>query len=250
LAARVRAIDYGRLSVPPSRFDNACFWAFRGLVRLTFWLFWRMRVDGAPPESGGYVLVANHSSFLDPLILGASVKRRVIYLMTEPVWRSRSTGWFYRWNRSIPLSTRGGNREALRAARDVLQQDRVVGIFPEGGISRDGKLMLGSPGAVSLVLNQGLPIVPVGILGASDVLPAGGGLRPGRIRVRYGAPITPEEVAALGSDRRTRLRETTRLIMQRIASLTDQTAREDVLEAAREVAVADGPTPDGDPSAP
>jgi len=228
-----RVIDYGRMATSPSRLDNVVFWVFHTIVRLAFRILFRMRIEGGPPKSGGYVLVANHSSFLDPLILGASLSRRVIYLMTETVWRSKSTHWFYHWNRSIPLSARGGNRDALRAARDVLKQERVVGIFPEGGISRDGKLMLGSPGAVSLVLNEGLPIVPVGIVGASDVMPSTGGLKFKKLTVRYGEPITAEEVAALGGDRRTRLRDATRLIMQRIAKLTDQEAREDVLEAAR-----------------
>lgn len=208
------------------------------VVRLAFRVLFRFRIEGAPPKKGGYVLVANHSSFLDPLILGASLRRRVVYLMTETVWRSNSTGWFYRWNRSIPLSARGGNRDALRVARDVLQQARVVGIFPEGGLSRDGKLMLGSPGAVSLVLNQGVPIVPVGIVGASDVMPAGGGFHFRRVTVRYGEPIMPEEVAALGTDRRERLRDATHLIMQRIAKLTGQTAREDVLQAVNNDPVA------------
>tara|TARA_R110002072_G_scaffold67163_3_gene165086 strand:+ start:86980 stop:87771 length:792 start_codon:yes stop_codon:yes gene_type:complete len=231
------AIDYGRLSTPPGGFDNAIFWLFHFVVRTLFQLLLRLRVEGAPPASGGYVLAANHTSFLDPLILGASLRRRVVYLMTETVWRSASSGWFYRWNRSIPLSARGGNREALRAARDVLKKERVVGIFPEGGISRDGKLMLGSPGAVSLVLNEGLPIVPVGIVGASDVMPASGGLRLRRLTVRYGKPILPEEIAALGSDRKTRLRAATLLIMQRIADLVGQEAREDVLEAARQTQV-------------
>ena len=228
-----RAIDYSRLSKPAGALDNAAFWLVHWLVRSLFWLVFRARVEGAPPASGGYVLAANHTSFLDPLILGSSVRRRVTYLMTETVWRSASAGWFYRWNRSIPLSARGGNREGLRAAREVLRQDRVVGIFPEGGISRDGKQMLGSPGAVSLVINAGMPIIPVGILGASDVMPASGGLHFRRLTVRYGKPITPEEFLALGDDRKTRLREATRLIMQRIAELTGQEAREDVLEAAR-----------------
>src|SRR5690606_24286044 len=92
----------------------------------------------------------------------------------------------------------------------------------------------GSPGAVALVINEGLPIVPVGILGASDVLPVSGGLRFRRITIRYGKPITPDEIAALGSDRKTRLTKATPLIMQRIAELTGQQAREDVLEGARE----------------
>lgn len=249
LSATVRALDYGRLVIPPSRPDNALFWVFHAVVRLVFRLIFRFRIEGAPPKAGGYVLVANHCSFLDPLILGASLRRRVVYLMTETVWRSRKTGWFYRWNRSIPLSVRGGNREALRVARDVLKQGRVVGIFPEGGLSRDGKLMLGSPGAVSLVLNEGLPIVPVGIIGAHDVMPPGGGFRLRRVTVRYGEPITPEEVAALGPDRRARLRDATRLIMRRIADLTGQTAREDVLEAANDKNPAnDQASSDGQPA--
>ncbi|MCK5944108.1 MAG: 1-acyl-sn-glycerol-3-phosphate acyltransferase [Planctomycetes bacterium] len=226
-------IDYDRLSTPPPRWDDALFCAFRVGVRLMLRICFRWRVEGAPPASGGYVLAANHTSYLDPLILGASVPRRVIYLMTETVWRSASAGWFYRWNRAIPLSARGGNRDALRAARKVLAQQRVVGIFPEGGLSRDGKLMLGSPGAVSLVLNEGRPIVPVGIVGAADALPPGASLpRFGRVTVRYGEPILPEEIAALGGGRRERLQNATRLIMRRIAELTGQEAREDVLEAA------------------
>jgi len=213
--------------------DNAVFWVFHAVVSTLLWIFFRSRVHGAPPATGGYVIAANHTSFLDPLLVGSSLRRRVVYLMTETVWRSASAGWFYRWNRSIPLSARGGNREALRAAREVLKQGRVVSIFPEGGLSRDGKLMLGSPGAVALVINEGLPIVPLGIIGANEVLPASGGLRFRRITIRYGKPITPEEIAALGEDRKTRLTNATRLIMQRIAELTGQEAREDVLEVAR-----------------
>jgi len=228
-------IDYDRLSTPPPRWDNALFWVFRFGVRLVMRICFRWRVEGGPPESGGYVLAANHSSFLDPMVLGGSVRRRVIYLMTETVWRSAKAGWFYRWNRTIPLSARGGNREALRAARAVLKQQRVVGIFPEGGISRDGKLMLGSPGAISLVLNEGLPIVPVGLIGVGDALPSGAKWpRFKKITVRYGKPILPAEIDALGGGRRERLQNATRLIMQRIAELAGQQAREDVLDAARQ----------------
>lgn len=226
-------MDYERLAARPPRWDDALFWVFHTGVRVLLRVFFLLRIEGAPPTSGGFVLAANHASLFDPIVLGASVHRRVIYLMAETVWRSPTAGWFYRWTRAIPLSARGGNREALRAARRVLEQERVVGIFPEGGLSRDGLLMLGSPGAVSLVLNQGLPIVPVGIVGADRVLPSGAKWpRLARITVRYGRPITAAEIAALGGDRRQRLRDATRLIMRRIAELTGQTAREDVLEAA------------------
>ncbi|HEB52443.1 MAG TPA: 1-acyl-sn-glycerol-3-phosphate acyltransferase [bacterium] len=231
-------IDFERLARRPARWDDALFWAMWFVVRALLRVLFRCRIEGEVPAFGdGYVLAANHASFLDPLILGASVRRRVIYLMAETVWRSARVGWFYRWTRTIPLSARGGNRGALRAARQVLAQGRVIGIFPEGGLSRDGGLMLGSPGAVSLVLNEGKPIIPVGILGASRVLPSGKAWpRFGRIVVRFGKPIMPAEIEALGGDRRSRLRRATRLIMQRIAELTGQQAREDVLDEARAVA--------------
>lgn len=226
-------IDYERLATPPGRWDDALFWGFHAAVGLGLRVCFRYRVEGAPPAEGGFVIAANHASFLDPLLLGASLRRRVTYLMAQTVWRSASFGWFYRWNRAIPLSARGGNREALRAARRVLGQGRVVGIFPEGGLSRDGLPMLGSPGAVSLVLNEGLPIVPVGIVGASAVLPAGARVpRLRRVVIRYGEPIRPADVDALGGDRRTRLRDATALIMRRIAELTGLEAREDVLARA------------------
>jgi 1-acyl-sn-glycerol-3-phosphate acyltransferase len=216
----------------PPRLEDALFATFRVTFGTCLKLWFRLRAEGPPPPAGPFVLAANHASFLDPLVLGAVTRRRVVYLMTEVVWRSRGLGWFYRWNRAIPLSARGGNRDALRAAREVLQQGRALGIFPEGGLSRDGLPMLGNPGAVALVLQEKVPVVPVGIVGAHAAMPAGAAWpRPRRITVRFGAPISPEELAAAATDRRSRLRAATTLIMRRIAALTGQVAREDELLA-------------------
>lgn len=218
----------------PGRLDQAAFVAFRVLFGALIRAWFRLRIEGPPPV-GPCVLVANHTSFLDPLLLGSAQPSRIVYLMTEVVWRSPALGWFYRWSKAIPLSTRGQNREPLRAARAVLAQGRIVGVFPEAGLSRDGQLMLGSPGAVSLALQAEVPIVPVGIVGASTALPPGAALpRPRRITVRFGAPIPPAELLALGGDdRRQRLRLATTAVMRRLAALTGQVAREDQLAAAR-----------------
>lgn len=220
-------------SAPPGWLSNALFWPFWLACRLWLLLWFRLRIVGTPPAGGAYVLAANHTSFIDPIVLGASVRRRVVFLMTEVVWRSRAMGWFFRWNRTIPLSTRSGNRDALRTARSVLQQGRVIGIFPEGGLSRDGLPLLGSPGAVSLVLNENLPIVPVGIRGAGEAFPPGARWpRPRRITVSFGEPILPAHLDALGAgDRRARLQAATRLIMDRIAALNGQRSREAELAA-------------------
>jgi len=220
------------LAAPWSRANRIAFRLLRLLVLLYTRVWFRLRAEHAPDLPGAYVLAANHGSFLDPLVLGAASPRRITYLMTEVVWRSPLLGWFYRFNKAIPLAVRTPNRDALRAARAVLQQGRVVGIFPEGGLSRDGGLLLGSPGAVSLVLNEGVPIIPVGIVGARDALPVGRRWpRPRRITVRFGKPILPEELRVLApQDRKARLAAATRLIMARIAELTGQTAREAELE--------------------
>jgi 1-acyl-sn-glycerol-3-phosphate acyltransferase len=114
----------------------------------------------------------------------------------------------------------------------VLQQGRVIGVFPEGGLSRDGQPMLGNPGAVSLVLTEGVPIVPVAISGASRAFPPSVKWpRPRRIEVRFGQPILPAELDTLAAgDRRGRLQAATRLIMDRIAALGGQQSREAQLE--------------------
>lgn len=213
---------------PPRVLNHATFWPFWAVVGAGFRAWFRLRVENRPKLSGAYVLAANHGSFLDPVLLGAAMRRRVTFLMTEVVYRSPKMHWFYRWNHAIPLATRGGNRDGLRAARSVLQQGRVVGIFPEGGLSRDGGLLLGSPGAVSLVLNEGVPIVPVGIVGADRALPIGAALpRPVPIAIRFGEPILPDELAALApNDRKARLQLATVRIMERIGDLCGRTPRE------------------------
>lgn len=219
----------------PGLCNRAAFWPFWLVTRLLLRLCVRLRVEGDVPREGPVVLAANHTSFLDPLLLGAASRRRIVYLMTEVVWRSPRLHWFYRWNQAIPLSARGANRQALRTARAVLEQQRVVGIFPEGGLSRDGLPLLGSPGAVSLVLGEGAPIVPVAIVGAAEVLPFGARWpRLRRVTIRFGAPITASELqAGGGADRRLRLQAATERIMTAIAQLSGQESREAELRRLR-----------------
>ncbi|MCC6784831.1 MAG: 1-acyl-sn-glycerol-3-phosphate acyltransferase [Planctomycetes bacterium] len=196
-------------------------------------LYFRLRVENAPKLSGPFVVVANHSSFLDPVLLAVSMSQRVCYLMTVLHFRSAFLGWFYRWNRAIPVEMRGSNREPLRVARTVLERGEVLGIFPEGGLSRDGEMLLGSPGAVSLVLNNDVPIVAVHIDGAFAAFPAGGWPRPRKVTVRFADPVRIDELLgeAAAQDRRQRLRLATRAIMDRIATTGGVRSRESWLEA-------------------
>lgn len=210
------------------------FYTVKALVLLLLKAWFRVRAENRPKLDGGFVLVANHSSKLDPLILGAVTSgwtgtHRVIFMMSSAMARSRVLGWFYRWNRIIPVLPQGGNKEALRAGREVLAGGEVLAVFPEGGLSRDGQLLLGSPGAVSIGLARNTPVLPVGILGTDRCLPYGGSFPwPRKITVRYGQPIPAAELMA-GGDRKERLANATTRIMQEIARLIGQKAREDQL---------------------
>jgi 1-acyl-sn-glycerol-3-phosphate acyltransferase len=221
-------------AAPPGRLNGLLFWPFWFVVGLLLRLACRLRIEGAPPAAGACVLAANHTSYLDPIVLGVALRRRVVFLMTEVVYRARAGRWFYRWNHAIPVAARGANLEALRTARAVLQQGRVIGIFPEGGISRDGLPLLGNPGAVALVLQEDVSIVPVGLIGVRDVLPPGARWpRRRRLTVRFGAPLCAADLAPPEVDRRQRLQCATELIMARIAELSGHEARAAALARMR-----------------
>ena len=203
----------------------------RSAVRAFCRVYFRWRIEGGEDLPESCVLVANHSSFLDPVVLGAASSRVVTFLMTSTTFREPALRWFYELYEAIPLDPRGGNRDALRRARAALEAGKVVGVFPEGGISRDGLPILGNPGAVSLVLAKGVSVVPVGLVGVSDALPYEAGFpRPRKIRVRFGRPIPAEELM-VGGDRKERLNQATTRIMREIAALCGRVAREDELIA-------------------
>lgn len=220
---------------PPSLLNSLGYWGTWSACNVVFRLLLRYSVENAPRLPGPYVVVANHASWLDPFFLGSAHRRRVCYLMSEAFYRSPRGHWFFKLARTIPVSLRGRNRDAIRAARAALARGDVVGIFPEGGLSRDGRLYLGQHGAVSLVLSAQVPVVPAGLIGPYDVLSARGG-RPklAKVTVRFGEPILPEQlVASAGAGRKEQLLVATRRLMQEIAALTGQTSREDELAALR-----------------
>jgi len=218
---------------PASWLNTVAFWVLWGILALMVRLCFRMRVVNRPPLTGAYVLAANHSSLLDPILLGSALRRRMTFLMTVIHFRSPLLGWFYRLVRAIPLAVRGANREPLRAAHSRLAHGEALIIFPEGGISRDGEPLLGNPGVVSLVLGREASVIPVAIVGAHEALPPGAALpRLRRIEIRFGDPISHDELQVLGNgSRKARLNAATRKIMDSIAELGGKQSRETYLDS-------------------
>ena len=155
-----------------------------------------LRVEGAHriPARGPALLAANHLSFLDPVVLQGALPRPIHYLMTARLYRDRRWNWMYRLFDTVPVTHGSGNFKALAEAATRLEAGEVVGVFPEGGISKDGSLGRFRPGVALLALRTRTPVVPVAILGTRQALPPGS-LRPrrARIRVRLGEPVSPED---------------------------------------------------------
>jgi 1-acyl-sn-glycerol-3-phosphate acyltransferase len=168
------------------------------LLRLGF----RVRCErrDVVPRRGPVILASNHRSFIDSLFLPLTVRRRVTFVAKAEYFESWKTAWFFRAVGMIPLKREGGSasERALAAAREVLQGGGVLGIYPEGTRSPDGRLYRGHTGVARLSIQCGAPVVPVAQLGTSEIQPIGAMwprlFRP--VTVRMGTPLRWEGATA------------------------------------------------------
>src|SRR5919201_5957403 len=148
------------------------------------------------PAHGPVILAANHVSFVDSLFLPLVVKRRVVFLGKADYFASAKTRWFFKLANVIPVTREGGTggEAAIQAGVRELRSGQVVGIYPEGTRSPDGRLYRGKTGVARMALLAGCPVVPVGILGTRDIQPPEKKMpRPrGRVEVIYGQPLSFE----------------------------------------------------------
>src|SRR5437879_2987487 len=153
-----------------------------------------IEVDGAGGlPDGGAILAANQRSFMDSVFLALVVDRPVSFLAKAEYFERRRTAWMFRSTGQIPLrrGSPAGARRALETANQVLCDGGLVGVYPEGTRSRDGRLHRGPLGPARLALSSRAPIVPVGLLGTEQVQAPDQRLP--RIRkpvtVRFGPPV-------------------------------------------------------------
>ena len=142
----------------------------------------------------GGILLVNHQSYLDPLLVGVRLSRAVSYLARDSLFRVPCLGWILRKTFVIPISRTAFRGGSIRAAMERLDQGYLVGIFPEGTRS-SGPPSRFRAGFLSLVRRSNVPVYPVAIWGADRVFPKGAWfVRPGEVRVVYGEPLTDSEM--------------------------------------------------------
>jgi 1-acyl-sn-glycerol-3-phosphate acyltransferase len=188
---------------------------------------WRPTLEGLEniPEKGPAIIASNHLSFLDSVFVPALVPRPLYYLGKSDYFR----GWqryFFEGVGVMPVDRKGGraSEASLRKGEELLRDGRLLGIYPEGTRSPDGRLYRGKTGPVRLAFRTGAPIVPVGIVGTDKVLPIGARIpRVARVGISFGKPI--DLVLRYGEDAgrdRFVLRSATDELMYEIMMLSGQ----------------------------
>ena len=170
---------------------------------------WRLGVEGCWPTGGPFVVVANHQSMLDILLL-SRLPREMKWMAKASLFRVPWVGWMFRLAGDISV-TRGDAESggaALRKAREYLERGMNVMIFPEGTRSTRGTLLPFKSGAFRLAIEAGVPVLPVAVSGTAHGLPKGDPwVRPCRAVARI---LEPVPVAGLGPDDAPRLRDDVR----------------------------------------
>ncbi|MDE2502284.1 MAG: MFS transporter [Burkholderiales bacterium] len=169
----------------------------------------RVRGDEHIPVEGAAILVCNHVSYVDAVLLMAASPRPIRFLMDHRIFDAPLLGWLFRLGKAIPVAPRAEDpaayARAIDAARAVLAEGELLALFPEGGITRDGRLGEFRGGVMKILQGRPVPVVPLALShlwgsyfsriegGAAMVRPFRRGWR-NRVTLAAGAPLAPQQV--------------------------------------------------------
>jgi len=152
---------------------------FYTFIRFIAWvllkIFWKMEIIGLEniPKEGSLIVAANHTSNLDPVILGAAFNRKMNFIAKKEVFNNFIGNFVCKRLNAFPVDRKKIDIKALKHALNVLQNKEVLGIFPEGTRSIDGELKDFKLGIIRMAMKTDAPILPVGIDGAHQIFPRG-----------------------------------------------------------------------------
>ncbi|MEE4543803.1 lysophospholipid acyltransferase family protein [Streptomyces sp. V4-01] len=194
-------------------------------------LLFRPRIEGMEnvPESGAAIVAGNHLSFSDHFLMPAILPRRITFLakaeyFTGPGLKGRLTAAFFRSAGQIPVDRSGGkaSQSAIGAGLEVLGRGELLGIYPEGTRSHDGRLYRGRTGVAVMAVRAGVPVIPCAMVGTFELQPPGRKLpRIGRVTIRFGRPLEFSRFAGM-DEQRAVVRAVTDEIMYEILGMSGQ----------------------------
>lgn len=192
-------------------------------VRTVYDMFFRGEVRGAEnlPETGPFLIAANHASHLDPPLIGCHVPRQMSFFARKTLWAGGVASWWLDGVGTIPVDRDGGQDVgALKRVLQALAKGRVLIVFPEGTRTPDGKLQEPKPGVGFIVCKSQVPVVPARIFGTFEAF--GKGAKYPKLgtpaSVVFGQPLQPSQYDEPGAGRE-RYQLASQRIMQAVARL-------------------------------
>ncbi|MBV9319491.1 MAG: 1-acyl-sn-glycerol-3-phosphate acyltransferase [Mycobacterium sp.] len=176
-----------------------------------FTLLGRPKAEGLEhlPRSGPAIVASNHLAVADSFYLPLVAPRRITFLAKQEYFTGRGLKgaflrWFYSSTGQVPIDRSSGDsaKAALETAARILGEGKLLGMYPEGTRSPDGRLYKGKTGLARLALHTGVPVIPVAMIGTNRVNPPGTKkLRFARVTVRFGKPMDFSRFEGLAGNR-------------------------------------------------
>ncbi|HEV3136294.1 MAG TPA: lysophospholipid acyltransferase family protein, partial [Pirellulales bacterium] len=178
------------------------------------------------PRSGGGLILSNHQSNLDPILIGLGCQRRLNYVARRTLLRVAPLRWLLNSLDTIPIDREGSGFGGLKETLKRLKRGELVLLFPEGTRTPDGEVHAIKPGFCAIARRSGVPLIPMALDGAFEAWPRHRSIpRPAVVHVEFGEPIAPEQVARLSDD------ELVREVERRIRQSHESTRRSRKLAA-------------------
>lgn len=194
-------------------------------VKIVSWVFFkiysRLRIEECYylPQNETFILAANHFSTLDAFILMAAVQQEIYTLGKKELFKNTFLRFLFTRLNGISVNRMGFCHQTFKIVTEILQQQKIVAIFPEGYVSKDGTLGRFKQGIARFALEAKAPIIPVVIIGSNRVLPYGKKIpRPHQITVKIGKPIYFDNYYKEGYDRKI-INEVTERVRNKILAI-------------------------------
>ncbi len=167
------------------------------------------------PKKGRLIIAPNHTSWWDPPLIGLASIREIFYLAKEELFTAnRFFGWLIRTYNAIPLKREMGGISAVKKAKELLQKNLCLCIFPEGTRSKTGELLPFKKGIALLAIKTRSPVIPAYIMGARDGF-LNWLIRKKKIAVAFGNPVYPPKSGRKATD------EFTKILREKVMELKD-----------------------------
>jgi 1-acyl-sn-glycerol-3-phosphate acyltransferase len=238
------------------------YWIVKAILTPILRGLFRPKVEGLEnvPTDGPAIFASNHLSFSDSIFLPLVVPRKITFLAKSDYFTSRGvTGrlkkGFFNAVGQLPVDRSGGraSKAALETGKRVLSEGKLLGIYPEGTRSPDGRLYRGKTGVARMALEAGVPVIPVAMINTFEIQPPGQVIpKIQKVGVKIGKPLDFSRYAGKEGDRFV-LRSMTDEIMYELMLLSGQeyvdkyatSAKAEIADAraaAQEAMVSDAPT--------